>query len=102
MTRCHLIAYFRSHSQKTAGSMGTGSLANRFSLPRRICRQSVLSNQAAPNNGNHLGLAVETVSRTLTRFQSAGLLRVDRRWVEILDARRLEAVAGLVPTADTN
>jgi len=44
--------------------------------------------------GSHLGLAVETVSRILTRFQDEGLLSVERRRVQIFDHRALEAVAG--------
>jgi len=44
--------------------------------------------------GCYLGLAVETVSRTLTRFQECGLLRVNRREVEILDHDVLRKMAG--------
>jgi CRP/FNR family transcriptional regulator len=44
--------------------------------------------------GNYLGLAVETVSRTLTRFQDSGLISVRRRSVEILDLKSLQAIAG--------
>ncbi len=44
--------------------------------------------------GSHLGLAVETVSRILTRFQEDGLIRVERRRVQIFDHTALEALAG--------
>lgn len=45
--------------------------------------------------GNYLGLAVETVSRLFTRFQDEGLLKVERKHVQLLDLDRLEAlVAG--------
>ncbi len=44
--------------------------------------------------GCYLGLAVETVSRTLTRFQECGILRVNRREVEILDHAALSKLAG--------
>jgi len=44
--------------------------------------------------GSHLGLAVETVSRILTRFQEDGLLRVERRRVQIYDHSALQALAG--------
>jgi len=44
--------------------------------------------------GNYLGLAVETVSRTLTRFQDSGLINVRRRAVEILDLKSLQTIAG--------
>ncbi len=45
--------------------------------------------------GCYLGLAVETVSRTLTRFQDCGVLQVNRREVEILDHDTLRKIAGI-------
>jgi CRP/FNR family transcriptional regulator len=39
--------------------------------------------------GNYLGLAVETVSRLFTRFQEDGLLKVERKHIELLDLDRL-------------
>ncbi|NLA67741.1 MAG: helix-turn-helix domain-containing protein [Gammaproteobacteria bacterium] len=45
---------------------------------------------------NYLRLAPETVSRVLKRFQDDGLLRVDRRELEILDQVRLGALAAPV------
>ncbi len=44
--------------------------------------------------GCYLGLAVETVSRTLTRFQECGVLRVNRREVEIMDDEALHRLSG--------
>ncbi len=44
--------------------------------------------------GSYLGIAVETVSRIFTRFQEEGLVRVERRRVQILDATGLKEVAG--------
>lgn len=44
--------------------------------------------------GNYLGLAVETVSRTLTRFQDSGLINVRRRAVEFLDLDAMRKIAG--------
>ena len=44
--------------------------------------------------GSHLGLAVETVSRILTRFQEDGLICVERRRVQIFDHDALQAIAG--------
>ena len=44
--------------------------------------------------GSHLGLAVETVSRILTRFQEEGLITVKRRQVQIRDFAALEKLAG--------
>ena len=42
--------------------------------------------------GNYLGLAVETVSRLFTRFQDEGLLKVDRKHVELIDLDGLETL----------
>lgn len=44
--------------------------------------------------GSYLGLAIETVSRTLTRFQEGGLLLASRRNLEIVNFDRLKKVAG--------
>ncbi|MBF8221789.1 fumarate/nitrate reduction transcriptional regulator Fnr [Halomonas sp. 328] len=43
--------------------------------------------------GNHLGLAVETVSRILGRFQSQGLVAVSGREINILDLDTLAQLA---------
>lgn len=42
--------------------------------------------------GNYLGLAVETVSRLFTRFQEEGLLKVDRKHVQLRDLNALECI----------
>lgn len=39
--------------------------------------------------GSYLGLAVETVSRLFTRFQDEGLLKVERKHIQLLDIPRL-------------
>ena len=41
----------------------------------------------------YLGLTLETVSRLLARFREQGLIRLDRRELEILDMARLETLA---------
>jgi CRP/FNR family transcriptional regulator len=43
--------------------------------------------------GNYLGLAVETVSRILSRFQQQNVVAVSGREVNILDMRRLITLA---------
>ena len=45
---------------------------------------------------NYLGLAAETVSLVLRRFQTEGLINVDRREMEILDMARLTTLAAPV------
>jgi CRP/FNR family transcriptional regulator len=49
---------------------------------------------------NYLGLAVETVSRLFTRFQDEGLLKVDRKHVELRDLEALEAIVAHTPKYD--
>lgn len=48
--------------------------------------------------GNYLGIAEETVSRILSRFQNAGLVAVDRRQVRLIDLVQLEATACIAPS----
>jgi len=43
--------------------------------------------------GNYLGLAVETVSRLLTRFQDQGLMTVEWKQITLLDLPRLQDLA---------
>lgn len=45
--------------------------------------------------GNYLGLAVETVSRVFTRFQSTQVIAVNGKEVHITDRRQLLEIAGL-------
>ena len=49
---------------------------------------------------NYLGLAVETVSRLFSRFQSEGLLTVDRKHVVIDDLDNLQRMAHGEPDSD--
>ncbi|NMZ77286.1 fumarate/nitrate reduction transcriptional regulator Fnr [Pseudomonas nitroreducens] len=44
--------------------------------------------------GNYLGVAMETVSRTFAKLQQQGLIRVNGREVEMVDAIRLCQLAG--------
>ncbi len=61
---------------------------------RGYSAQAINLSMSRQDIGNYLGLAVETVSRTLTRFQESGLISVYRRAVEIHDLKNLKNVAG--------
>lgn len=50
--------------------------------------------------GSYLGLALETVSRLFTRFQDDGILRVERKHIEIVDMDRLKAIVAHQPACD--
>lgn len=43
--------------------------------------------------GNYLGIAPETVSRTFTRMQKVGVLKMERRHITILDGEQLGLLA---------
>ncbi|MBC7500077.1 MAG: fumarate/nitrate reduction transcriptional regulator Fnr [Herminiimonas sp.] len=43
--------------------------------------------------GNYLGLTIESISRLLSRFKKLGLVKVDKREVELLDPVLLKAMA---------
>ncbi len=45
--------------------------------------------------GNYLGLTIETISRTFSRFQSEGILSTQRKYVNIHKLEALKALAGL-------
>lgn len=60
-----------------------GYSGEEFNLP--LTRQEI---------GNHLGLALETVCRLLTRFETAKLIEVDGKFIKILCMDELRKAAG--------
>ena len=72
-----LAAFLLNLSQRFAAR---GYSPSAFQL--RMTRQEI---------GNYLGMKLETVSRTLSQFQEAGLISVRNKAVEILDAQNLRA-----------
>jgi CRP/FNR family transcriptional regulator len=73
------------------------SLSQRF-RKRGLSASDFYLSMSRHEIGNYLGLAVETVSRLFTRFQDEGLLKVERKHVQLLDLDRLEnLVAGPSP-----
>jgi CRP/FNR family transcriptional regulator len=69
------------------------SLSNRFHKRGFSANQFNLS-MSRGDIGNYLGLALETVSRLFSRFQNEGLLRVDRKHIELLDRDKLCIYSG--------
>jgi CRP/FNR family transcriptional regulator, anaerobic regulatory protein len=47
--------------------------------------------------GSYLGLKIETVSRTLSRFADEGLVSVNSKLVKLLDLERIHRLTGQVP-----
>ena len=52
--------------------------------------------------GNYLGLTIETISRTFSRFQSEGILSTQRKYVNIHKLDVLKEMAGLSNHCNTN
>lgn len=65
------------------------SLSGRFSLRGLSATQFDLP-MSRIDIASYLGLAVETVSRLLARFQNEGLISVDGRRIDLCDLRRLK------------
>ena len=59
-----------------------GRSGDRFMIP--MSREDI---------GSYLGLVIETVSRTLSKMQDDGLIRVNGRDVEIIDRPTLNTLA---------
>lgn len=50
--------------------------------------------------GNYLGLAVETVSRVMTRFQKSDIIHVDGKEIAIVDFDEMQKLVGLSDECD--
>jgi CRP/FNR family transcriptional regulator len=68
------------------------SLASRFASRGYSSKEFNLS-MSRRDIASHLRLATETISRVLARFQSAGIIRVNRKKVAILDEEKLTELA---------
>ncbi len=88
-----------STEQELISLLGKNSSRQRIaalllSFSRRNARRKLSANRmrlpmSRGDIGNYLGLTVETVSRTFTRMQQDGIIAVDNKDVEILDAEAL-------------
>jgi CRP/FNR family transcriptional regulator len=70
-------------------------------LSRRLAARGFSPNRFQLTMGradiaNYLRLAPETVSRVLKRFQDEGMIRIDRRDLELTDRARIEALAASI------
>lgn len=68
------------------------SLSGRFKL-RGLASDSFILSMSRQDIANYLGLAVETISRILTKFSEEGVVDVTRRSIEITDHDRLHEIA---------
>ncbi len=69
------------------------SLSRRFQDRGFSAREFQLS-MSRGDIANHLGLAVETVSRLFTRFQDEGLIATEHKAVSLLDTDKLQQLCG--------
>ncbi|XZG71779.1 fumarate/nitrate reduction transcriptional regulator Fnr [Chitinibacteraceae bacterium HSL-7] len=67
------------------------NLSQRFSL-RGYSANSFHLRMTREEIGSYLGLKLETVSRTLSRFQDQGLIKVQNRLIEIIDQDGLRQI----------
>lgn len=82
----HMLLSRKSAEERVAALLlSLSARAYRRGLSQDKVRLPMPRNEMA----NYLGLAVETVSRTMTRLQNEGALRVQGREVEILDRDHL-------------
>ncbi len=72
------------------------NLARRFGA-RGYSASSFVLRMTREEIGSFLGLKLETVSRTFSKFHEAGVLEVKQRQIRVLDAARLEEVVGSDP-----
>lgn len=63
-------------------------LSERFG-ERKLSKQSYRLSMTRGEIGNYLGLTVETVSRIFSKFQKNNLIKVDGKFIEILDFKLL-------------
>jgi len=70
------------------------SLSGRFKL-RGLSGDAFILSMSRQDIANYLGLAVETVSRILTKFSDDNIVEVTRRSIQIVDHKRLLVVASV-------
>ncbi len=91
------------HNQKLMLLLGKKNAEERLAtyllnLSRRFAMRNFSSTQfnlsmSRGDIGNYLGIAEETVSRTLTRFQEEGMIICERRLIILKDVKRLSGIA---------
>ena len=70
------------------------NLAERFG-ERGFSRKEFRLTMTRGEIGNYLGLTVETISRLLSRFQKADIIKVEGKFITILDQQALASTAAI-------
>jgi CRP/FNR family transcriptional regulator len=89
--RMTLLRWSRRAPTRLAGFLV--QLAQDFELRGYSNREFYLT-MGRRDIANYLGLALETVSRTLSHFQDEGLLRVEGKYIRVTDRQRLTEISG--------
>lgn len=87
----HLISLLNHGSAEERVASFLIGLSERFKR-RGFSATDFFLSMSRQEIGSYLGLALETVSRLLTRFQDEGILQVERKHVQITDLPRLQAI----------
>lgn len=72
------------------------NLSNRFKK-RGYSATSFRLSMSRGEVGNYLGLAVETVSRVITRFQKSELIQVEGKEISIINLPEMQKLVGVAP-----
>jgi len=64
---------------------------------RGLCATDFYLSMPRHDIANYLGLSAGTVSQEFTRFQKEGLLKVDRKHMQLLDVSALEVMVMATP-----
>ncbi len=89
----HLLALLGKRSAEERLASFLLNLSARFQ-ERGFSHQEFVLSMSRIDIGNYLGLAVETISRLFTRFQSQGFVSVDHKRIQLLDVVALKQLSG--------
>jgi CRP/FNR family transcriptional regulator len=91
---CGMVALLGNNSAEERVAAFLISLSTRFQQRGLSANEFYLSMSRA-EIASFLGLAVETVSRTFSRFQEKDLLEAERKSIKIIDIEALNEIGGL-------
>jgi CRP/FNR family transcriptional regulator len=99
----HQVGKEITHSQKMLLSLGQQHADERFAVfllkiathyqSRGFSNNEFILPMPRQDLSNYLGMAVETLSRIVSRMTEEGILKFDRRMVTIIDRNKLETLA---------
>ena len=90
---CGMVALLGNNSAEERLAAFLMSLSSRFSQ-RGLSATEFNLTMSRAEIASYLGLAVETVSRTFSRFHEKGLLEAERKRIKLLEQSRLLQLAG--------